>query len=232
LSPLAGEPYLRLGELCFLEGRGFAEADAYLQQATMVRPFDGNLLFEVGRQWGARGLEEWGAACWSRAMHIRGSHRVHIAQSLAGRLPVAETVALFAPQWDTLPEFWRTYQSASPDEAAALVDYARQQAERESAAARAEKAVFIWRSLAQMEREAGQADAALASLQRACSVAPEDFASRKLLGLELCAQNRPDEAESHLRWCRDRRPDDPAVDAALMHIGRERYAASQDTTIR
>ncbi|HYO25662.1 MAG TPA: O-antigen ligase family protein, partial [Lacipirellulaceae bacterium] len=67
LAPLEGDSYVRLGELCFLAGADFATADAYLQQATLARPYDGNLLFEAGRQWGGRGLDEWASTCWVRA---------------------------------------------------------------------------------------------------------------------------------------------------------------------
>jgi tetratricopeptide (TPR) repeat protein len=226
LAPLDGDAWLRLGELCFLEGRGFAETDAYLQQATIVRPFDGRLLFEVGRQWGGRGLDEWVVALWARAARLPGPHRVHIARSVAGRMPVAAIVEAFAPEWDALPEYWRVVgnpEAGQPaEEIAALLTYAGGQADRESATARPEKAAFMWRTLGQMQRDAAQTDAAIASFARACAALPDDYASHKLLGLTLCETAQHDDAETQLAWCRNRRTDDPAVEAAVVRIAQAR----------
>jgi tetratricopeptide (TPR) repeat protein len=230
LSPLEGDAYVRLAELCFLEGRGFAETDAYLQQATLVRPYDGALLFEVGKQWGARGIDQWVQACWGRAARLPGPQRISIARAVAGRMPVAAAVELFAPEWDALPDYWRAYRSTTPSEAGALLAYACAEADRETPAARPAQAAFIWKSLAAMQHDAGQLDAAIASLGRACTAAPEDYDSHRNLALALCEAGRVAQAQAELRWCRDRQANDHAIDAAAVSIARAQAGVSATTT--
>jgi tetratricopeptide (TPR) repeat protein len=230
LSPLEGEPYIRLAELCFLDRQTFAEADRLLQQATLVRPYDGDLLFDVGSQWAARGVDQWALECWRRAFFIAGPHRLKIIRTVAGELPTTDVIRLLAPHWDTLPELWRICREKSPAEAPLLIAYGEEEAGREVAAADPSRAAAVWRALAEMQREAGLGAAALASLERSCQAAPEDYATRRLLGLAYYEANRFDEGDQHLRWCLDRRPQDAAIKAAILRTSRERYARQQMTT--
>ncbi len=229
LAPLEGEPYLRLAELCFLEGAGFAAMDNYLMQAIQVRPYDGSLLFAAGQQWGGRGANDWAAACWQNAFALPGPHRLHIARALVGRAALDELLVEFRPEWDTLPEFWRHYQS-SPGDAALLVSYAEQRAAREAPGAAPARAVVTWRTLAEMQHKLGNIDGALASLERACRTAPDDYASRRLYGLVLCDANRFIEGEYQLRWCAGRRTNDGIVAAALLRAGQARLASELPAT--
>jgi O-antigen ligase/tetratricopeptide (TPR) repeat protein len=230
LAPLEGDAYVRLAELCFLEGRGFAETDAYLQQATLVRPLDGPLLFEAGRQWGARGIDEWAQLCWARAARLPGTQRIHIARAVAGRLPAAAVIELFAPQWDALPDYWRAYRTTTPSEAGDLLAYASAAADRETPGLRPARAAAVWRSLAAMQRDVGQLDAAVASLGRACTAAPDDYASHRELALALCEAGQLAAAQAELRWCRDRRTNDRAIDAAAVSIARAQAAGPTPLT--
>ncbi|HYO24771.1 MAG TPA: hypothetical protein VEQ85_07460, partial [Lacipirellulaceae bacterium] len=191
-----------------------------------------NLLFEVGRQWGGRGLDEWASTCWVRAFHFPGPHRMHILNAVAGRMPAATLLELFKPQWDTLPGLWPSYRAAANEERNALLAYARQQAESEAPAARPDKALFIWHALAQMQRDADASEAAIASLIRACQAAPTDYSSRLWLGLELLEAGRLADAEAQLRWCHDRRPGDRKVAEALATIARGRLAAADGAVPR
>jgi tetratricopeptide (TPR) repeat protein len=229
LAPLEGEPYLRLAELCFLEGAGFAAMDNYLMQAVQLRPYDGSLLFAAGQQWGGRGANDWAAACWKNAFALPGPHRLHIARALVGRAALDELLVEFRPEWDTLPEFWRHYQTSTGD-AATLVSYAEQQAVREAPSATPARAVVVWRMLAEMQHQLGNIDGALASLERACRTAPEDYASRRLYGLVLCDANRFIEGEYQLRWCAGRRSNDGLVTSALVRASQARLAAEQPAT--
>jgi len=217
LAPLQGDDYLKLAELGFLRGQGYAEADAYVHQALAVRPYDGELLLEVGRQWAGRGIVEPALACWSRAIRIEGPHRIVIARCVAGQIPVAAVIADFAPEWDTLPEFWQAVRAGAPSEVRALLMYAEQQTQREAAKP---QAPVLWRRLAQMEAEAGLPDRALAILVHAAQRAPQDYPTRRALGAALLEAGRHSEATQHLQWCLERQPSDAHVRKLAMTAAR------------
>jgi tetratricopeptide (TPR) repeat protein len=225
LSPLDGECYASLAAVCFLRGERFPEVDAYLSQAVLVRPYDGDLLFDVGQQWVGRGLAALGYGCWAQAYRVEGPHRLLIARCIAGQLPVADLLKDFAPGWDALPEFWRAVRAAPPAEVQAFLAYAEGQARRETDRLQPIQAAAVWRTLAQMEAEAGRVDRATALILRSSEAYPEDFQTRRMCGFALAEAGRFDEAAPHLRWCLERRPDDVGVQNLLTRAGRERLAA-------
>jgi tetratricopeptide (TPR) repeat protein len=228
LAPLQGSPYVRLAALAFLQGHGPEATETYLKQALLVRPYDGDLLFEVGADLCTRDQIDAGLECWTRAFRLRGEHRIKVARAVAGSMPFANLLELFQPEWDTLPEFWRVYRSDDEVNVASLLNYASAQAMREAAATRPARAAVIWRRLAQMQLEAGQRDSCLVSLYHSHAACPDDFSTRRMLGMVLFDLGRPEEAASHLRWCQARRPDDARVADVLTQITRDRLAAHRD----
>ncbi len=231
LSPLQGSPYVRLAALGFLQNYGHAAADAYLQQALLVRPHDGDLLFEIGAELCVRGNVDAGLQRWSHALQLRGEHRMKVARAVAGRLAWANLTELFQPAWDTLPEFWKVYRHADPDNVSAFLVYAAAQTRREAADAPREKAAVLIRRLAQVQLDAGQIDAAIASLNQSHVASPDDYATRRMLGMVLAdanaEANRSDAAAAHLRWCLDREPNDPRAAAVLTKITSSRMRVAR-----
>jgi hypothetical protein len=225
LSPLQGSPYVRLAALNFLQGHGHAATDAYLKQALLVRPYDGDLLFEVGADLCVRDEVEAGLDCWIRAFRLRGEHRLKVARAVAGSMPFANLLELIQPQWDTLPVFWSVYRDADEDNVAAFMNYAQAQTMREVAGARPAKAAVLWRRLAQAQLEASMQRACLASLYNSHAASPDDYSTRRMLAMVLVDAGRPDEAAPHLRWCQARQPHDARVAEVLTKITRDRLAA-------
>jgi uncharacterized protein HemY len=52
-------------------------------------------------------------------------------------------------------------------------------------------------------------------LRRALALEPNDFRIRHALGTLLCGRQQFDEAEQHLRWCIERRPNDEQLKVFL-----------------
>jgi tetratricopeptide (TPR) repeat protein len=225
LAPLEGEAYAALAEVCFLAGEGVPEADAYLAQATRVRPYDGDLLFEIGVQWASRGALEPALACWAEALRIKGPHRVQAARCLAGQFPIAEIIKRYSPQWDTLPEHWRVVRSAGPTEISAFLTYAEEQARRETVESPPFHAARVWRTLAEIEADANRPARVLAILAHSSRLYPEDYLTRRMFGFALVKAGLLDEGMFHLEWCLDRRAGDAAVKRQLEQAGRERLAS-------
>ncbi len=98
LCPLQGEGYLYLAELCFLEGVGSrAVNSACINQALLVRPLDGAVLFEAGREaWLAGDYQQW-MDYWQRSFHSGRLHQKKLVEALAGRVPVAFLLQNFQP---------------------------------------------------------------------------------------------------------------------------------------
>jgi tetratricopeptide (TPR) repeat protein len=229
LSPLQGAPYVRLGALGFLHGQGVSATDAYLRQALLVRPYDGDLLFEIGADLCVRDAIDRGLHCWARALRIRGEHRLKVARAVAGSMAFENLTELFRPEWDTLPEFWKAYRRADESNVAWFLKYAAAQAQREVAAATAERAAVIWRRLAQVQLEADRMDDCVTSLRESHRAWPDDFSTQRMLGMVLVDAGRPEEASAYLQWCLDRAPDDVHVANVLTKIASDRLAARPQT---
>ena len=125
LCPLQGEGYLYLAELRFLEGPDSETIrSAYLDQALRVRPFEGSVLFEVGRAAIDRAVrtlnsaknapsdskaiasfqQEFGRglAYWRQSFRGGRTHQKRLIEALAGRVPVAYFVESFQPDLDAM----------------------------------------------------------------------------------------------------------------------------------
>ena len=89
LAPTQGEGYLHLAQLCFLGGPGAAVAKkAYLAQALRVRPFDGAVLFETGKEASLEGDVSRALDYWRMSFRNSPSHRKQLIELLAGRVPI------------------------------------------------------------------------------------------------------------------------------------------------
>ena len=216
-GPLQGEAYLYLANLCFLEGRSTAAVDAYVDQALRVRPHDGDVLFEAGVQQVRSARIEKAYDDWAQAYRYPGKHRWMIINFLAPHIPAAAFLEKFQPDWDTLRQVWRQYKEfGQPDDLRVLVDYATQAAVRETGQHRPSAMVSIFLSLADMQIDQQQWEPASKNLRQAYAADPSNFAVRRKLGQILLRTGQYQAAESHLRWCLARRPDDRGLEADLL----------------
>jgi O-antigen ligase/tetratricopeptide (TPR) repeat protein len=222
-SPLEGSGYLTLAELCFLEGGRPTDVAAYIDQGLHVRPYDGDLLFEVGKQALVGGDVETAMRQWAKCFRDTGPHQLKIVYLLAGRIPASLFIEGFQPDWHTLPHIWTRYRdSGQPQDLIVLVNYSAQVAQRQALEKSNPTAESIWRWQAAMYRDLNQPEAALACLQRAYQADPRIFEVRYQLGHALMAGGRFAEAEPHLRWCLARRPGEKSLSSALAEISERR----------
>ncbi len=223
LCPLQGEGYLYLANLCFLEGRDSTAAEAYMAQALQVRPYDGDVLFETGRQRLLLGQLEQAFAEWQRIFHDRGNHQRKIIRLLAGHLPAMAFLELFEPNWSTLPLLWDQYrQKGSPQDWQALVDYTADQAATLQSPEVTYQAAHVRYALAEMHRELEHPEHALHYYQQAQRLAPNVFVFRRALGRALLRAQQYEAAQPHLRWCLARRPDNETIRDELIEAKKSR----------
>jgi len=225
LCPLQGEAYLHLANLCFLAGQKRNAIDAYVDQCLRVRPQDNNILFEVGKQQLLLGRFEQAIAYWARAFHSPGSHQLQIIQHMAGPIPAAAFIEVFHPGWQTLGMIWKQYfEVGRPEDLKQLGDYAARTAEAGCQGQSFAKQSHIWLTLAKMQSQLGQTDTALASLRKAHAATPGNFQVRYALGFALLKTEQYHSAESHLRWCLERRPENHRLRAALVSAAKGRLS--------
>ncbi|MCA9237599.1 MAG: O-antigen ligase family protein [Planctomycetales bacterium] len=236
LSPLEGDAYLRLADLAFLHGLPETAVHAALDQAVRVRPYDGDVLLTVGAELAARGETDRALETWRRSFAIRGPHRRRIAQMVAGRMAPTAWIEWLQPGWDTLPAFWQTAAPLVDDgQRAVMLAYAQECADRDCRDYPPWAAGYAWRTLASMQRDCNQPEAAIATLRRATQANPNDVVARRALALALFEINQYDEAESHLSWCLARNPTDGSVQNHLKLIRKVRIAESitaEEATVR
>jgi len=217
LGPLQGQGYLYLANLCFLNGDGKAAIDAYLDQSLQVRPYDGQVLFEAGRQKLLLGRAEEAIKYWQQIFLDQGSHQLQIVRLLAGQVPASAFLETFQPDWRGLSYVWRWYRhGGSPEDWQNIVQHAENFAERECPDYAPERATRIWRSLANMQQALNEHQRALVSLGHAFEISPSDYHVRRQYGQTLLRVQHYARAESHLRWCFSRKPEDARLHAELV----------------
>jgi O-antigen ligase/tetratricopeptide (TPR) repeat protein len=235
LGPLEGEAYLLLADLCFVEGGGQPRVEAYIAQGLRLRPADGDVLFEVGKQRWRDGRTDEALEHWRTSFRDPGSHQLQIVGLLAGRLPADQFVELFQPDWNTLPELWSRYREfGQPNDLAVLLAHAEQITSSRIGSSDADPQYTARKLglLRDMYKDAGQPLKALEAVRQAYALDPSRYWIREGLGLELLAIGEFDEAESHLRWCLSRRPHVNRIRVALLQASKARAAAAVDATTR
>jgi tetratricopeptide (TPR) repeat protein len=225
LSPLQGEGYVLLAATCFLNGRGHDSVAELFSQALRVRPHDGDILFEIGRQELTAGHLEAGLEYWRKCFSDHGPHQIKIIYLLAGRIPAEMFISSFHPDWWTLREVWTRYRDLGQrDDLEHLLTYATAEAQQEARSDSDLRPKRIWYFLSKMYDELDKPDEAFACLQRAHASNPRDFNVRLALANAMLSQRRYAEAETHFRWCLARRPEMKQLGAALLTIAKHRLA--------
>jgi tetratricopeptide (TPR) repeat protein len=230
LAPLEGAAYVFLANLDFLDVKTVDASDAYIAQAERVRPYDGDVLFEVGKQLYAHGRYDAGMQQWARCFANPGPHQLRIVNLLAGRMPARDFLEAMHPDWRTLREIWARYRDqGQPQDLADLIAYATQLGQGEAGGGQAIPPVYGWLWQALMHEDLGQHDQALACLERAYQCDQHVFGVRLKLGFALKDAGRYSEAEPHLRWCLARRPENKDLSIALLDITKQRVAQRDST---
>ena len=209
LAPLQGDAYLYLASLSFLDPSGPTPSEL-VSQALAVRPYDGEVLFEAGRQRHLAGDAEAAIDLWRGCARRPGSHPLKLVMLLAGGVSAQDFVETLQPNHAVLLVALARYREiGSKDDLVALAEYARElvlAAEEEGQtepAGLAHRWILVSRTLRAVDDFQSATDAA----QRAAVLAPYLFPARLELAGALRDAERFEEADTHIRWCLARRPD-------------------------
>jgi tetratricopeptide (TPR) repeat protein len=225
LSPLEGDAYVFLAELGFLTSETSPAAEACIAQAQSVRPYDGDVVFEVGKQALLKGDPETALREWAKCFAGSGVHQMRIVDLLAGRIPARAFLEILQPDWRTLREIWARYrQLGSPQDLNDLVVYAAQVTQRDVHSKNGIPPAYLWLWQSAMYNDLGQEEQSLACLEHAYECNQHVYSVRYELGCALKKAGRFVEAEPHLRWCLARRPENKGLSGALLEITKMRVA--------
>jgi len=232
LSPLEGDGYIFLANLGFLAGDLSDRAVACIAQAERVRPYDGDVAFEAGKQALIDGDQEAAIRYFARCFGTPGDHQLRIVGLLAGRIAAEVLIAELHPDWRTLRPIWARYREHGSDaDLRALVAYAATVTERDAGTNREFRPAYLWLYQSQLHTDLQQHDRALACLNQAYAHDPHLYEVRRLLGFALQSAGKYAEAEPHLRWCLSRRPDDKALATAVLELGKQRVIKHETMNI-
>jgi O-antigen ligase/tetratricopeptide (TPR) repeat protein len=217
LCPLQGESYLQLAELSFLTGRGVDAFEALTKQSLLVRPYDVDVLYAVGKNQLIAHQNDEALQTWSTAFRTQGKHQFEIIGILSGHMTAENFLRLFSPGWNTLETIWINYKlKGNLDELETIAAYAAVAAKQEVPNVTPFTSGRIWLGLARMQFDMQDPKSAFASLSAAYEASPGSFAIRYELGKCLLRFEQFEAAESHLRWCYNQYPDNPTVKKELQ----------------
>ncbi|NUQ62878.1 MAG: O-antigen ligase family protein [Pirellulales bacterium] len=233
LSPMIGQCYLYLGDLCFLEGGTPSTKTAYVQQALALQPHDPTVLFYAGTEAWLAGDFEKGLEFLRRSFHAGSGHKREIIEWLAGRAPpearqeeIRFLLEFFRPDFEGLRLLEGRYaQVALPEELGPLYQYYAPIAKAE--AEKAEPLNSTWAALAWLKAQdlyanLGDLPQAIACSERAFRAAPNEYQVRYKLGAFLQKYEQFELAERHFQWCASRKPDDVALQNRLTEVVKRR----------
>jgi O-antigen ligase/tetratricopeptide (TPR) repeat protein len=237
-TPLEPEGYLHLADLAFLESSSKDSSTAYFEQARRVDPHDGDVLIRAG----ADALLQWDIETatrhWRSAFAMGPAYQRKLALYLAGRVPVGLFIEEFKPDLELLtllehrfsqldlPQELETLRRHAAARAVAAAREAEQHAQAEAGG--------HWLKAVDWFRKVKEHRAAAACGRRAVAFCPQDFQTRRAAGLALSEAGDFAEAEKHLQWCIDHKPDDPQLQQEFRRAmaGRMRSASAADAGVR
>jgi tetratricopeptide (TPR) repeat protein len=240
LCPVQGRAYVYLAELCFLENGGEDRKTACMEQALRVRPFDGEVLYSVAAEALLAGdYDRWLELARKSFQSGRPAQRRLIAD-LVSRTPqevledmIQVVVREFQPDFEALCTLCAHVQRRGrPEQSVWLQRRCAEQAESDAKSAQGGDAARLWDQARQFYVAIGDLDRASECARSAAACDPGSFTARYGLGLMLLARGRPDEAEPHLRWCRQRRPNDAEVEAKWKEAFKSRLDQKHETATR
>lgn len=215
-SPSLGDMYVLAGSLAFLETPAPPPTSAFLDQAVLVRPGDGDVLFAVGQEKMLSGDLEGAIEFYRRAAKTGTAYQKQVFAWLASALPAEAVIEIVQPDVDGLQTLRYSYAAAQrPDQFAAIDERIVAAAEEAAARLHGSDAARQWIAAGRAGAALGRKDHAARCYRAAVAADTTDCGARELLAAVLVDQADYEEAQKHLRWCLQRKPKDARLKTLL-----------------
>ncbi len=209
--PLQGEAYLYLAELSFLDGPSAPGKTACIDQALMVRPFDGTILFAAGQEIASEGDFSRARQLWRASFQAGSMHQERLIKALGvdGNTPAATLIDLLQPGLAGLDRIVTYYrQHPSGDNLSVALDAYAKACERDAHAKTPRQAVEAWINAAKAYQDLHRYAEAVRCLREAVRCNPLGYEARLRLGSCLLEAKDYGEAVIALKWCVQQNPQD------------------------
>lgn len=216
IAPCAGDAWAVLANLAFLESFAAELPRRCIEQAIIVRPHDGTVLFMAAEQAALDGDEKLAMARWRQCFAVSSEYRDVILSLLLPKFSADEAVAMLAPDLAGLRAIDLAWSRQASADAMRPVRERRlaavlAAADEASSPQQASQRCSLLCEAASLHRGLGQNEQAAASLTAAIAANPSHYAAR-LARVDLAlVLDDPDTARQHLDWLLLRRPDAEAV---------------------
>ena len=180
---------------------------------------------------------------WRRSYDCGRAYQRQVILWLAGRIvpdsldvDASLMIEAFEPDLYGLRYMYNRYrQLALPEQLTPLLTALGREAAEEARLAmdesRMDEAAEYWLEAVTMYVEMEDYAAGLACAEEACRCNPNDFRARYKLGSLLADEGRLAEAEGHLSWCYQRRPDHVPLRNLLRDIKTVKFGGGRLTTV-
>ncbi len=166
---------------------------------------------------------EQGLDLWPRSYRNGRKYQKKLIGLLAGRVPAQFLLDSFQPDLVAVRLLLERYGNGDrPDELAQLRRYYVRLARAEAKSQEEKEASYTYLEASWACYYLGDLDQSLHCVQEAMRCDPNDYRVRRVLALRLMDRGRFDEAQEHVDWCLNRRPDDPKVKGILREVVRRR----------
>lgn len=219
LSPLLGDNYLFYSKLRFLEHPQQEDLSNWWDQAVRLRPMDGKVLFSVGHEYALTLNNDKAYEYWKRAFRTGPDQQRKLIDALASHLHARGFIEMFQPDINSafrLAENFREnrdengYRIALRYYAEVSEKYAGEH--DDSLSAQAWLGAFnVYKTL----EENGEAERCL---KRALEENQNDYDVRFAAGQWGLLHQNYLEAEEHLSWCAQRRPENQELQNMVRQI--------------
>lgn len=240
LCPMQGNAYLYLAELSFLENAAEPWKKACVEQALCVRPYDGDVLETAAAEAIAAGDYDHWVELVSRLLQCGRYYQRRWIERLVGNTATEALPDLFQafvrtvqPDVECLRILVASAQArAQPEQLVWLRHYYAERAAEAAQRDVGEAATAWWNEACKNFAITGDMDRALQCAENAAVADPQNFDARWALGTLLLAEGRANEAETHLRWCVERRLGDARVESKWKEAVRKRMDDQAATASR
>jgi O-antigen ligase len=221
--PLEGHGYVYWADLSFLCGADAKAKKICIEQAVRVRPREGTVLYAAAGE----ALLAGDVARWLEyaKLAFRSGRRQQgqLVSDLATNTPAENLPVLidfivreFQPDlWDLRLLQGTCEKRCPPERLLPLVRRRAEQSQLEAAAMHGAQAAPLWIEAQQLHSQLGDNAEALACARNAVQCDSGNYDAHCQLASCLLRQQLFAEAESHLRWCLQRTPNDQAIETNL-----------------
>lgn len=222
-SPLRAYAYVKLAELGFLELTSDADEMALLKQALQLRPYDPQVLFQVGRNIMLTGEIEGALEYWRGAFSRSRRIQTIIVSQLAPQVEPDFFLKNLNPDWEAQGLIARAYQELDrTDEARPIwIQHINEGMKRLKTDLPEKRLEYTVLSMHDACGALENHDLAIRILKHGLKQVPQSYLVRNRLAWDLYNAQKYHEAAEHLRWCASRRPNDNVLQAAAAQATKE-----------